>query len=490
MKTSVIDPIKEASRCLMCGDAPCAAACPNGRNPAKFVAGVRFGLGKTAARYADCPSGKCGKLCEKACIQPDFPIRISKIREAVSPLEEARADEIADAPSLAVDFLGVRCPNPFLISSSIASATYEMCAAALRAGWGGVVFKTIGAGPIRDVSPRFDSIGKEGTPFLGFRNLEQISDKPLTENLAAIRRLKKEFPDRLIAASIMGSDDAEWAMLTKECERAGADLVELNFSCPHMEADGKGSDVGQSAELVARYTSACRKASRIPLLAKMTPNLGDMTLPAAAALEAGADGIAAINTVKSFTGFASGGFDPVPLLNVSGKSAISGYSGKAVKPIALRFLIDLKKCEKTAAAPLSGMGGIETFFDALDFFLVGCQTVQVTTAVMQYGYRIIEFLTDGLREYMRRGGVKSAADFIGKGLNRIEQSAALDRESVSRVAIDYGKCVKCGRCVISCRDGGHQAIVWDRAGRKAAIDGGKCVGCHLCKLVCPVGAIG
>ncbi|MDR0684971.1 MAG: NAD-dependent dihydropyrimidine dehydrogenase subunit PreA, partial [Spirochaetaceae bacterium] len=324
------------------------------------------------------------------------------------------------------------------------------------------------------------------TPFVGFRNLEQISDRPAKDNFADLKRLKEEFPSKVIIASIMGQDEEEWTALAKECEAAKVDIIECNFSCPHMSESGLGSDVGQNPELVAAFTKAARKGSGLPLLAKMTPNLGSMIPPAEAALGAGADGIAAINTVKSFTGFNSETLRA--LLDVDGKTCVSGYSGKAVKPIALRFISDLKTWRGTMNAPVSGMGGIETWKDALDFLLLGCANLQVTTAVMQYGYRIIDQLKLGLLGFMRRHDYRSVAELIGKGLDAFAPANELDRESVQPVVLDERKCLSCGRCYISCSDAGHGAVDWDVKKRLPSINSA-CAGCHLCVYVCPSGAL-
>jgi dihydropyrimidine dehydrogenase (NAD+) subunit PreA len=444
------------------------------------------------------------KRCERACIHHDYPVRILAVYDAVSRIKhravkfslglqndryyQARPKPLAaDMGALTIEFCGVKCENPFFLSSSIVAANYEMCARALRSGWGGVVYKTIGYGDIRDVSPRFDAIGKERTPFVGFRNLEQISDRPVKENFGDLKKLKEEFPSKIIIASIMGQNEEEWTALAKECEAAGVDMIECNFSCPHMSESGLGSDVGQDPELVARFTKAARRGSGLPMLAKMTPNLGSMIPPAEAALAAGADGIAAINTVKSFTGFNSDTLRA--LLDVNGKTCVSGYSGKAVKPIALRFIADMKTWKGTMNAPVSGMGGIETWKDALDFLLLGCANLQVTTAVMQYGYRIIDQLKLGLLGYMRQNKYLSVAELVGKGLSAFAPANELDRESVQPVALDREKCLSCGRCYISCNDAGHGAVSWDAAKRLPAIDSNACAGCHLCLWVCPSGAL-
>jgi dihydropyrimidine dehydrogenase (NAD+) subunit PreA len=502
-----IDPVEEASRCLLCHDAPCTAACPRRKkaedacDPAFFVRGIRFALGEAALESME-GCGFC-KRCERACIHYDYPVRITDIRAALSGIKRRSVSFslglnneryyrtrpkplAADAGALTLDFCGVKCENPFFISSSIAAADYEMCARALRSGWGGVVYKTIGYGEIRDVSPRFDTIGKERTPFVGFRNLEQISGRPAKDNFADLKRLKEEFPNKVIAASIMGQNEAEWTALAEECEAARVDIIECNFSCPHMSEGGLGSDVGENPELVGAFIRAARKGSRLPILAKMTPNLSSMIPPAEAALAAGADGIAAINTVKSFTGFESGSLRA--LLDVDGKTSVSGYSGKAVKPIALRFIADLKTGKGTMDVPVSGMGGIETWKDALDFLLLGCGNLQVTTAVMQYGYRIIDHLKLGLLGFMRRHNYRSVTELVGKGIGVFAPANELDRQTLRPAVLDEAKCLGCGRCHLSCRDAGHSAIDWDPRKRRPAITAG-CVGCHLCLHICPAGAL-
>ena len=203
-------------------------------------------------------------------------------------------------------------------------------------GWAGVAFKTIGAFVPQEVSPRFATLKKESDPFVGFKNIEQISDHTLEENLGFIRRLKAEYPTKVIIASIMGRDESEWETLARKVQEAGADIIECNFSCPHMAAHGLGSDVGQSPELVALYVKAAKRFVSQP--------------------------------------------------QVGNSASVGGYSGKAVKPIALRFVCDVKKCFGEKDVPVSGMGGIESWRDAAEFMALGCGTVQVTTAVMQYGY--------------------------------------------------------------------------------------------------------
>lgn len=491
-KIRFINPAEESSRCLMCHDAPCTAACGtvNGgadkSDPAAFIRGIRFGLGSGALSYMNGCSSCAEKRCEKACIHYDFPIRITQVKNVVSAGGGA-GQKTAAASDLSIDFCGVHCENPFFLSSSVVAGNYAMCARALDAGWAGIVYKTIGFGKIEELSPRFDVLNKERTAFVGFRNLEQISDRPLADNLADLQRLKRDYPAKVIVASIMGQNEEEWTRLAQDCEEAGVDIIECNFSCPHMSESGLGSDVGQDPGLVAAFTAATRRGTRLPILAKMTPNLGSMIPPAEAAIENGADGIAAINTVKSFTGFNHETLKA--LLDVQGKTAASGYSGKAVKPIALRFLSELKTWPSFSAVPLSGMGGVETWQDALDFLLVGCGNIQVTTAVMQYGYRIIEPLIAGLSAFMRKNNFYSLSDIVGQGIGVFAPAGELNRQTMAFPVIEKEHCISCGRCYVSCSDGGHQAIVWNARERIPAIDATKCVGCHLCIHVCPSGCL-
>ncbi len=228
--------------------------------------------------------------------------------------------------------------------------------------------------------------------------MEQISDHPLEENLKYMKALKESYPDKVLVASIMGRTEEEWTELAKLVTEIGSDIIECNFSCPQMAENSMGSDVGQNPELVEKYCSAVRRGTSLPILAKMTPNISDMVIPAVASVKGGADAIAAINTIKSITRVDLNNFTPYPIID--GKSSVSGYSGKAVKPIALRFIHDLAKSNKLNGIPISGMGGIENWEDAVEFMLLGCSNIQITTAVMQYGYRIINDLIDGLSLYM------------------------------------------------------------------------------------------
>jgi len=384
---------------------------------------------------------------------------------------------------LSVEYLGVKCQNPFFLSSSPVGSNYEMVAKCFETGWGGVFYKTIGIFVADECSPRFDQTNKEGTPWLGFKNMEQISDKPTEVNFENIYRLVRDYPDHVVVASIMGSSEEEWKSLAKMCDEAGVPLIEGNFSCPQMTSHAMGSDVGSNPELVKKYCEAVTSVTDIPFIAKMTPNITSMEIPARAAIEGGAAGVSCINTVKSITNIDFENMTAMPVVN--GKSSISGYSGAAVKPIALRFAAQLLADEIVGKTHLSGIGGIETWRDAAEFLALGCRNVQVTTAVMQYGYRIVEDMISGLSHFMDERGYSRLDDFIGCALDNIIPAEELNRDFKVLPDFNHEKCTGCGRCYISCFDGAHQAIDWDEEKRRPKLND-NCVGCHLCLNVCPV----
>ena len=466
---------EEAARCLLCADAPCTKACRAG-DPARGIRALRFDNVSEAPRWFASCSEEDLAAAEAACIHYDRPLRLREIAAQLPPAPQQTA-----APSLAVDFCGLRCENPFFLASSAICTNYEMVAAALEAGWAGVYYKTICLQEIKEVSPRFDAVYDDKRGFAGFRNMEQLSENPPETDFEILHRLKQNYPTKIIVASVMGSTDEEWIELARRAEAAGVDAVELNFSCPQMRMAGMGSDVGQNEELVTFYTAFVKRAVSIPVIPKMTPNVASMTQVAMAAYFAGADGISAINTIKSVT--MGEGSD------VSGKKTISGYSGRAVKPIALRFILEMAKNPVMKDLQLSGIGGIETWRDALEFLQLGCRNLQVCTAVMQYGYRIIDDLVSGLQHHMAAEGIRDLSAIIGTQLPLFVRPSDLDRDTKVFPVIDRAVCIGCGRCYISCRDGGHQAIAFGDD-RRPHILGNRCVGCHLCRLVCPTGAIG
>lgn len=384
---------------------------------------------------------------------------------------------------LSINYLGVECENPFFLSSSPVGSNYEMVAKSFEAGWGGVFYKTVGIFVADECSPRFDNVNKEGLPWVGFKNMEQISDKPTELNFENMRKLKRAYPEKIMVASIMGSNEQEWRDLAKMAEQAEADLIEGNFSCPQMTSHDMGSDVGTNLELVRGYSKAVSESTKLPFIAKMTPNCKNMEEPAIAAIEGGAASVSAINTIKSITNVDFENMTAMPVVN--GKSSISGYSGAAVKPIALRFIAQMLQNEKLKDLEISGIGGIETWRDAAEFLALGCRNVQVTTAIMQYGYRIVEDMASGLMHFMDERGYDKLDDFIGCALPNIIPAEELNRDFKILPNFDDKKCIGCGRCYISCYDGAHQAIDWNEEKRRPELND-NCVGCHLCLNVCPV----
>lgn len=379
--------------------------------------------------------------------------------------------------NLRLSYCGIPCESPFFLASSPVSGSYDMVARAFAAGWAGAMLKTVASYLPEEVSPRLSAAYERAGRLAYLKNAENVTQMPLAAYCQMIRRLKAAFPEKVVVASIMGESEALFAELAMACADAGADMLECNFSCPHTGNDKAGSVVGEDAELVGRYTAAVRAAVNIPVIAKLTPNVTRMNQIAKSAAVHGANSIAAINTVKSLVHIAA---------QAGGRpDCVSGLSGAAIKPIALRFHYELAS-DPELGVPLSAVGGIETWHDALDFLLLGCRNLQICTAVMQYGYRVIEPLRHGLATALAGRELES---ILGTGLRHIVHADELVRGSVLLPEIDAKACLGCGRCYVSCRDGAYQAITFDSANRRPAIDTQRCVGCHLCKIVCPAGAI-
>ena len=475
--------------CALCKDAPCDAAC--GKLPLSgLLRSIWFGneQGAVSRLPQDNPCLTCDAPCQRACVRPGaVPIRdlVNRLYGEVKPRTETAVPK--DENRLRCDLCGIPMENPFLLSSSVVASTYDMCARAFDAGWGGVCFQTVCSMDIHEASPRFSALHGEGGAIMAFKNIEQLSDHSVPENMEIFRLLKQRYPNKFILASIMGQNEAEWGELARLCQENGADAVELNFSCPNMAEGGLGSDIGQVPELVERFTASAKRGCSIPVIAKLTPNVDNMSPAAEAARRGGADGIAAINTIKSVLGLNINTYVSSP--SVHGQSAVGGYSGNAVRPIALRFIAELGHNPNLRGMHISAMGGVETWQDALEFILLGGHTIQVTTAVMQYGYRIIDDLKAGLNLYLAESGFGSVKEAVGLGLDAVSPTTdVLERDTVLFPRFDRERCIGCGRCMISCADGGHSAIHLNKQ-RKPLLDGKRCVGCHLCLLVCPQRAI-
>lgn len=465
------------SNCILCHNAKCTEACGK-IDPARIIRGLYFDNEDAIVNNLESiPCADCDGRCEKACVAS------VNIKEIISNLSNnKREKKKINYDCLKTDFCGIPLENPFLLSSSVVASTYDMCARAFEAGWAGAAFKTVCLMDIYEASPRFAAIKGDNGRIIGFKNIEQLSDHTLVENLDIFRRLKDNYPDKFLLVSIMGRDDAEWAYLAEIMNDSGADALELNFSCPNMTEGNTGSDVGQIPELVEHYCRVVKEHTRLPFIAKLTPNISDIKESADAAIAGGADGVAAINTIKSLVEV---DIDPTDgIFNAS----IGGYSGKAVKPIALRFIAELSQDKNIGEEyHISAMGGIETWKDALEFIVLGADSVQVTTAVMLYGYRIIDDLKDGLALYLMEHGFKSVDEIENSTIEGIVPTEELDRSYIVYPKFIREKCVGCQRCYVSCMDGGHQAIHFEND--RPMLDAKKCVGCHLCVLVCPRNAI-
>lgn len=478
---------KEMLRCALCGDAPCTKAC--GRiDCAAMLRSIWFDNEDGAAEKLPkvLPCEDCGAPCEQACIRHGEVAIRALMRKLHDIPSEERYHDPGQIGKLRTNICGIPLENPFLLSSSVVASTYEMCARAFDMGWAGAAFKTISFLDIHEASPRFAAIKGDNGGMIGFKNIEQLSDHAPAENMTIFAKLKENYPNKFLLVSIMGRNEAEWAALAAMAQVSGADALELNFSCPNMTEDGTGSDVGQIPELVEKYTAAVRGACTLPILAKLTPNVAQMSDAGLAAKRGGADGLAAINTIKSIVGVNPHTYVSAPA--VRGASSVGGYSGAAVKPIALRFIAELAENPALQGMHISGMGGVETWKDALEFLLLGAGSIQVTTAVMQYGYRIIDDLLDGLLGYLNEKGLRSVEELVGLGLDSVKDTQELERDTIVYPKFLRSKCIGCGRCLISCRDGGHQAIHFGE-GRKPVLNPRNCVGCHLCVLVCPEQAI-
>lgn len=387
--------------------------------------------------------------------------------------------------SLKTDICGIPLENPFILASASPSATIEMIEKSFKAGWAGAVTKTVKPDFMRieDARPRFNVV-KEGKNIIGFENFELVSKKELAYWIDGIAYLKDKYPQKAVIASIMGdSTKGSWIQLAVDVAAAGADALELNFSCPHgMPEMGVGAAVGQNPEIIERITRWVKDAVSIPVIVKLTPNVTSIEQAAGAGSRGGADGFAAINTVECLSGIDLETFEPLP--SVNGMSTYGGLSGKAVKPIGLRAVSQIARSQ---SAPIMGIGGISNWRDALEYMAVGASSVQLCTEVMIRGYDIVQELINGTEEYLARKGFTSVTEVIGQAIPKLTSHDELVKNATLTAVVDRESCIGCGKCVTACEDGGYQAV--RLIDRKAQIDSTACDGCSLCTHVCPVDAV-
>ena len=386
---------------------------------------------------------------------------------------------------LSVDFAGIKSPNPFWLASAPPTNMGSMVERAFDAGWGGAVWKTLGE-PIVNVSSRLAAIDHGSNRMIGLNNIELITDRPLDVNLKEIYECKKKYPDHAVVISLMVESKREaWHEIVKKSQDTGADGFELNFGCPHgMSERGMGAAMGQVPKYTCMVTEWVKEVSELPVIVKLTPNVTNIIPPAQAAVNGGADALSLINTINSVIGVDLETMIPYP--NVNGKTAHGGYCGPAVKPIALNMVSELARDDKLNI-PVSGIGGVSNWQDAAEFLLLGAGNVQVCTAVMHYGYRIVEDMIDGLNNYLDDKGISSVTKIIGKSVDRVTDWGNLDLGYKTVAKIDHDKCIQCNLCHIACEDGAHQCIdLKEIDGRVLpVVDEPECVGCNLCYLVCP-----
>jgi dihydropyrimidine dehydrogenase (NAD+) subunit PreA len=392
---------------------------------------------------------------------------------------------------LSINLAGIKSPNPFWLASAPPTNSGYQVQRAFEAGWGGAVWKTLGD-PILNVSSRFAAVSFNGQRVAGFNNIELITDRPIEVNLKEIYETKKRFPNHAIIVSLMVEPKQEkWHEIVKRVEDVGVDGLELNFGCPHGMAErGMGSASGQVPELVERQTFWVKEVAKTPVIVKLTPNITDITATAEAAVRGGADAISMINTINSLMGVDLDNWNTIP--HVAGKGAHGGYCGPAVKPIALNMVAECARNSRINV-PISGIGGISSWQDAVEFMLMGATGVQVCTAAMHHGFRIVEDMIDGLNNYLDDKGISSVSELIGKSVARYSDWGNLDLNYNIVAKINTDVCINCNKCHIACEDTSHQCIdmLTDENGKSyLKVREEDCVGCNLCSIVCPVdGAI-
>jgi dihydropyrimidine dehydrogenase (NAD+) subunit PreA len=387
------------------------------------------------------------------------------------------------------NFLGIKSPNPFWLASAPPTDKEYNVQRAFEAGWGGVVWKTLGEDPpVVNVSgPRYSTLLSQDRRVIGLNNIELITDRPLRQNLEEIKRVKRAWPDRAMIVSLMvPCTEESWKNILPLVEDTGADGIELNFGCPHgMSERGMGSAVGQVPEYIQMVTAWCKQYTKLPVIVKLTPNITDVRHPARAAHAGGADAVSLINTINSVMGVDLDRMTMSPATD--GWGSHGGYCGPAVKPIALNMVAEIARDATTAGLPISGIGGITTWRDAAEFIAMGCGTVQVCTAAMVYGFKIVQEMCSGLNSFMDEKGYKTLDDMMGLAVPTVKNWNQLNLNYVEKAVINQDSCIQCGRCHVVCEDTSHQAIFATKDGKRHfEINDAECVGCNLCVSICPV----
>ena len=389
---------------------------------------------------------------------------------------------------LSVDFCGVHFENPFILAAAPPSDELDMVREAFKAGWAGAVLKTtsVEGTPVDLKYPMMSGIDYESGKLSAMGNIDLISEYHIDVVEERVRKLKAEFPTKVVIASIMGSEKDEWQSLVRRLSDAGVDMIECSFSCPQGSLGAKpGQMLAQDTALTGTVAGWIKEAAsahprNVPVVIKITPHVTDICEVAEAVKDAGCDAVCASNTIQSLMGIDLNDWIPYP--KVEGKSSYSGMSGPAIKPQTLKVISQIAK---DVGIPITGTGGPVTWEDAAEFILSGATTVQFCTAVMHYGFDIIDDLTSGLSDYLVKKKLKSVSELIGRSLPHIVSHEELSYQKKVVSKIDQNKCICDDLCHIACRDGGHMAISVGED-RKPIVDNEKCVGCGLCRLICPV----
>lgn len=388
--------------------------------------------------------------------------------------------------TLRTTFLNLEFENPFLLASAPPTALVESIDTAFEMGWGGAVLKTITPDGLEmnEASLRYAAL-YDKKRIIGFQNIELLSHHTVQYWCDGIKYLKQKYPHKIVIASIMAPvQKDQWQQLVQTLNHTPADAFELNFSCPHgMPEKGIGMAIGTDADVSAQITAWVKQVAQKPVFVKLSPNVTDIARIARAVEQAGADGLAAINTVQGFMGLDLHTLNPV--LDVNGQTTFGGCSGAMVRPIGLRCVAQIRQASRL---PILGQGGISTWEDAAQYIAAGADAVQVCTEVMLNGYQIIGPMLKGLQAYLDEKEFADIRALQNKAVERLTAHQSLQKQPLAFPHISHEQCVRCGKCVTICSESEHQALRLDDG--YVRVDRARCVGCGLCRLVCPKGAIG